>query len=107
MTRFLAAVLATLLLVAPARAGVVSDFVRDYNPSVPMIGVPFALGVPGCAATGLMIASARRGGVKSRVAYQIVGGCFVPFVGGWVVKHFTDQHPEWDEIRHPSTRRVD
>lgn len=92
-----------------AKPNPVVALVRGYNPSLPTFMLPTAVGMPICAASGLMIAAARAHPrpLKNRVAYQIVGGCLLPFVGGYIVKHFTDQHPEWDTMPHKVLRRED
>ena len=119
--RLLRILIAILLLTSSASALDVQRYVKqkihDSTPSLPnplkVIGlvsdappVPFSvaalvesyvIGVPFCAATALMIDSLRKHReLKLSEAHIIVAGCFLPILGGLIMKRLYDEHPEWD-----------
>lgn len=86
--------------------------VKNYDPAIPNPTNILPFGVPWCASTTLIIAAIRnemahKGPLKNSHAYQIVGGCVVPLIGTKIVKHFTDEHPEWDALKFPVVKRGD
>lgn len=63
-------------------------------------GGAYALSAVGCAAASPIIATAVTGReLTSREAHVMVGSCFLPIVGGYIVNAMYDAHPHWEARR--------
>ena len=78
----------------------VIDKLSDAPPvpfSIAALAESYVIGVPFCAASALMIDSLRKHReLKLSEAHIIVAGCFLPILGGLIMKRLYDEHPEWD-----------
>jgi hypothetical protein len=76
--------------------GLVSD-APPVPVSVASLAEGYVIGVPFCAASALMIDSLRKHReLKLSEAHIIVAGCFLPIIGGLIMKRLYDEHPDWD-----------
>ena len=67
-----------------------------YLISMPLI-TAYRFGVPWCFATATMMATVLlRRELKISEAWESLGGCVVPVLGGLVMQELFKHHPEWD-----------
>jgi hypothetical protein len=90
---------------AMARDGVVATIKKNHHPGLPnpahltsMPAIPaYVFGVPWCAATATMMATVvLNRELKTSEAWQILGSCVVPVLGGLAMRELFKNHPEWD-----------
>lgn len=107
MRRFVIVLTGLLILAGQAMAkdGAVASVRKNWHPSLPnpahltsMSIIPaYLFGVPWCFATATMIATVNlKRELKTSEAWQILGSCVVPVLGGFAMRELFKNHPEWD-----------
>lgn len=86
----------------------------EIHPSIPspisLTPTPFIqgyiIGIPWCAATSVIIDAAMHTNreLTTEEAMSLTASCFLPFVGGWLVKKAFQAHPEWNYVYLPRYR---